>query len=134
MDIISGGSIASNNGKLFEQTCYNILSRYDLDIKKQYKYTTVYGNNGRLDFYIPKYDIAIECKYQSVAGSVIEKLPYTLLQLDNLKVKYPILLYGGAYLLANTNVISWCKSFIKTINIFKLEELETFLGTLINEK
>jgi len=46
---------------------------------KNVPYITIYGGNGRGEFVLTldgKKDIRIECRFQNVAGSVDEKLPY----------------------------------------------------------
>jgi hypothetical protein len=98
---------ANINGKQFEDKCFNILEELDIKILKQY--TTIFNRKGRLDYYLPELDIGIECKYQQVGGSVIEKLPYTLLNLNSLPFYKTILVFGGKYLETHHDFILWAK-------------------------
>ena len=93
------GSKANKNGQKLEHMVEAELCKYGIeslyyteeldnvsdDVKgflfKNVPYTTIYGSRGRGEFVLSLLnfpDIRIECRSQSVAGSVDEKLPYLL--------------------------------------------------------
>ena len=142
------GSTANKNGKKLEdlveaELCkYKIESLYyneELDhvadnvkglLFKNVPYTTVYGSRGRGEFVLSLLgfpDIRIECRSQTVAGSVDEKLPYLL---ENCKVFEEeiviVVLEGNGY---KTKAKEW---FIenahavrfKNINVMSFEEFK----------
>jgi hypothetical protein len=47
---------------------------------RNFPYKTIYGNDGRMEFYLSserlQFKGRIECRYQTVSGSVDEKFPY----------------------------------------------------------
>lgn len=75
MQSISQGRQANINGKALETNVSQLLTQLGCSFKEQVKFTNVYGSaRAKVDFMID--DLAIECKFQNVAGSVSEKMPY----------------------------------------------------------
>jgi hypothetical protein len=87
-------------------------------------FTTIYGHKGKTEFLLKseKYemDIRIECKWQQVAGSVDEKLPYLYLNaIEAMPEKEIIILIDGDGWKAGA--IQWLKESIegnKYTNVF----------------
>jgi site-specific DNA-adenine methylase len=90
---------------------------------------SIYGTNSYCDFilYHPeKYKdcLVVECKWQQSGGSVDEKYPYLIM---NIQMKYPhkaiLLLDGGGY---KKTAKAWIKSQIgnNLINVFDMTEFQ----------
>lgn len=102
-------------------------------------FTTVYGHKGKTEFLLlsKKYDlkIRIECKWQQVAGSVDEKLPYLYLNVIEAmpEESVMILIDGGGW---KAGAIQWLKDAVdkkkysgdtaKKIYVFNLMEFFTW--------
>lgn len=75
------GAKANLTGATFEQLVARILTENSIEYKTQVKYTNLYGSNRcKIDFVVD--EVYIECKFQNVSGSVDEKLPFCLLNLE----------------------------------------------------
>jgi hypothetical protein len=109
------------SGKGFEIFNYRSWERQPLKFSKEIvlenaPYTTSYGHNGNTEFLLisEKYDmrIRIECKWQQVAGSVDEKLPYLYLNAIEAmpEDKIIILIDGAGWKLG---AIKWLKEAVK---------------------
>lgn len=87
-------------------------------------FTTIYGHKGKTEFLLKSekygFDIRIECKWQQVAGSVDEKLPYLYLNaIESMPEKDIIILIDGDGWKAGA--IQWLKTAIegnKYTNVF----------------
>jgi hypothetical protein len=102
-------------------------------------FTTVYGHKGNTEFLLisKQYDlrIRIECKWQQVAGSVDEKLPYLYLNVVEAmpEESVMILIDGGGW---KAGAIQWLKDAVdkrkytansnKKIYVFNLTEFFTW--------
>jgi hypothetical protein len=79
-------------------------------------FTTIYNHKGNTEFLLisKKYDlrIRIECKWQQVAGSVDEKLPYLYLNIIEAMPENSIMILidGAGW---KTGVIQWLKDSVK---------------------
>ena len=79
-------------------------------------FTTIYNHKGNTEFLLisKKYDlrIRIECKWQQVAGSVDEKLPYLYLNtIEAMPENSIMILIDGA--VWKTGAIQWLKDSVK---------------------
>lgn len=131
MDIEQGGLIANRNGRILEmQVKQLLLSKKYLHanicrgtifcigentpwFKTQMKKMlgSIYNLPLRADFFVSHPDkwpkgLVIETKWQSSAGSVDEKYPYTVLSLKELPYPAVLMIAGGGY---RQNAINWCK-------------------------
>ena len=95
---MTSGYTAVMNGKAFENKIEDIIynktgyksilnsktKTLDNNLIRQYIFENIYGGSSRLDFRLNFKNITyyIECKFQRVNGSVDEKLPYTLLNIN----------------------------------------------------
>ena len=81
MKTITQGAKANLNGKTFELQCEELLANNGIDFETQVPYTNLYGSSRcRIDLVVNK--LHIECKFQNVSGSVDEKIPYCLHNLE----------------------------------------------------
>jgi len=142
MSVVTGGHTANLNGNGFENSVEGIIntktgyssivnskakSKTDVLIR-QYPYTTMYGHNGRLDYMLNHggKSYFIECKLQTVAGSVDEKLPYTLMNMnqhDGVKI---IVIDGDGW---KDGAVDWLYDASKTTDVLvmDLENFEKFI-------
>ncbi len=111
-------------------------------------FTTVYEHKGNTEFLLIskkyKLNIRIECKWQQVAGSVDEKLPYLYLNtIEAMPEKsIMILIDGGGW---KTGAIKWLKDAVqqkkytteenddKKIFVFSLTEFFTWANKTFNK-
>ncbi len=130
------GTKGNRTGNLLEQTVRTILVEKGFEIVKyrEWKsnhlflgnellienvpYTTIYNHNGKTEFLLKsqKYDFEarIECKWQQVAGSVDEKLPYLYLNcIESMPEKDILLLIDGDGW--KTGSIEWLKNAVKNL-------------------
>ena len=78
---ITQGAKANLTGKTFELQCEKLLKDRGIEYEKQVPYTNLYGSNRcRIDLVVD--GLHIECKFQNVSGSVDEKLPFCLHNLE----------------------------------------------------
>lgn len=153
------GTKGNRTGNLLEQTVRTILVEKGFEIVtyREWKsnhlflgnellienvpYTTIYNHNGKTEFLLKsqKYDFEarIECKWQQVAGSVDEKLPYLYLNcIESMPEKDIVLLIDGDGW--KTGSIEWLKNAVKNsryttdasknkhIRVFSLAEFMTW--------
>lgn len=128
------GTLANDSGNILEQTVKTIFSAkgfakalYREWNKNPQKYgdelllmnvpfTTIYQHGGNTEFRLIsqryKMDIRIECKWQQVAGSVDEKLPYLYLNcIEAMPEKHIIIIIDGDGW--EKGAITWLKNAIK---------------------
>lgn len=150
------GNITGNQLEVALQTVLNgkgfVIAQYSDWLKNPAKYgdelllknvpfKTIYKHKGKTEFLLlsPKYNfnMRIECKWQQVAGSVDEKLPYLYLNtIEAMPEKeIMILIDGGGW---KEGAIEWLKSAVKdkkytteknddkSIKIFSLTEFFTW--------
>ncbi|MFM6944984.1 MAG: PD-(D/E)XK nuclease superfamily protein [Bacteroidota bacterium] len=107
----------TSSGQVFENKVLNALKSQGFCLSGEHErfasnkiiitnkpYTTIYGHQGKTEFYLQEgnREIRIECKYQDVAGSKIEALPYLYLNsVESFPEKEIILLFGGNFFEAN---------------------------------
>ncbi len=111
-------------------------------------FTTVYEHKGNTEFLLisQKYDlkIRIECKWQQVAGSVDEKLPYLYLNtIEAMPENSVMILIDGAG--CKAGAIKWLKDAVKqkkytteetenkNIMVFNLTEFFTWANNTFNK-
>jgi hypothetical protein len=109
------------SGKGFEIFNYRSWEKQPLKFSKEVllknaPYTTSYGHNGNTEFLLlsEKYNmrIRIECKWQQVAGSVDEKLPYLYLNaIETMPEDVIIILIDGAGW--KQGALKWLKEAVK---------------------
>ena len=94
MTKLTQGAKANYNGKAFELECELLLEGNGIEFETQVPYTNLYGSNRcKIDIVVDK--LHIECKYQAGSGSVDEKLPFCLHNLEQFGGGLVIL--GGAH-------------------------------------
>ena len=94
MEKLTQGAKANLNGKTFELQCEKLFEDNGYDFETQVPYTNLYGSNRcKIDIVIDT--LHIECKYQGGSGSVDEKLPFCLHNLEQFGGGLVIL--GGAH-------------------------------------
>ena len=130
---ISQGARANISGKELENLVEDLLTEQEIDYKAQKPFEGVYMKTCKMDFYINgPTRIAIECKAQKVAGSVDEKIPYVMLNLDKIDADMGILVMEGAHFEAKPHIKAWAKSFChdhdrKVLKVMSLDEFEEWL-------
>lgn len=146
-----GGKTANRTGKALEEFITHNLKEngYTAVDKKNWKtaryldqpiYTrqlylckSIYGTNVYGDFVIfhpNKYPhcLIIESKWQQVAGSVDEKLPFLV---QNIKTRFPadtiVIIDGGGF---KTGAINWVKSQIegRLIDVFSMADFQKWVN------
>lgn len=127
---MSQGGNANVNGANLERRVELVLDEYDVDYVKQHKYTSIYGHNAKMDFYIQARDLAIECKNQEGSGSVAEKIPYVLEAFEQHPAKNGLLILGGRYWATKPGIKAWAKQRAKRSNknivVLYEDELEDY--------
>jgi len=113
---MSQGGNANINGARLEKRIEALLANSNLDFVKQHKYTSIYGHNAKMDFYVCSLDLAIECKNQEGAGSVAEKIPYVMEAFDQHPAKNGILIFGGQYWYTKPGIKAWAEQKAKQMN------------------
>lgn len=75
------GAKAMLNGSVFEAECESLLEEHGIEFESQVPYTNIYGSNrSKMDIVVG--DLYIECKFQEVGGSVDEKIPFVMENLE----------------------------------------------------
>lgn len=122
--IMSQGGNANISGDRLEKRVESLLSPYTYI--RQHKYTSIYGHNAKMDFYVVDLDLAIECKNQDVNGSVAEKIPFVLESFEMHNAKNCLLVLGGRYWPTRPGIKSWVtnKSLSSSKNILAVYEDE----------
>jgi hypothetical protein len=111
-NVLTGKGFVFVNYKAWEKNKENFGEELILE---NAPFTTVYGHKGKTEFLLlsKKYDlkIRIECKWQQVAGSVDEKLPYLYLNVIEAmpEESVMILIDGGGW---KTGAIQWLKDAV----------------------
>jgi len=153
------GAKGNKTGNLLEGTVRNILVEKGFEIVKHkdwlknnlflgkelliqnVPYTTIYNHKGKTEFLLKSeaynFEARIECKWQQVAGSVDEKLPYLYLNcIEAMPEKNIIILIDGEGWKAGS--IQWLKDAAKNapyptstaksknIQVFSLTEFMTW--------
>ena len=144
MDTIEqGGLVANRNGRILELQIRQLLiskkykhlnrdSGVDILSSKWFKtqvqkgIKSIYDLPLRVDFFILNKNkwpegLVIETKWQSSAGSVDEKYPYTVLSLKNLGYSSVLMIAGGGY---RQKAINWCLEQ-QTDHFIVLESLDS---------
>lgn len=128
INTLSPGAQANKNGKQLEASVEAILDAYNFDYTPQAPYQNIYGSNrARIDFCID--DLAIECKFQEVSGSVSEKMPYVVANLQS-GFKRGLLVLDGAYFRKNEGLQGWLTKTAEGTDDFDwcfIEELSDWL-------
>lgn len=103
----SQGTVSNINGKLIESRAFAISKRYFPDSKQQVVVgKTIYGENRRVDIQATP-NLHIECKFQSVRGSIDEKLPFLVETIKCHKATCVIVIEGAGW---KPGAIAWLKS------------------------
>ena len=125
------GTKANVNGSRLENRIEQKLSNLSIKYIKQHKYDSIYNHQGKMDFYLPDIDTAVEAKNQEVSGSVAEKIPYVMFSFEKHPAVHSLLVLGGNYWKTSPGIINWAKNYAnsssKHINIIFEEELEEWL-------
>jgi DpnII restriction endonuclease len=154
----------TSSGNLLEQTVKTICKQKGFEIAKYNEwnknpekfgsellltdvpYDTIYKHAGKTEFLLKsakhKLEIRIECKWQQVAGSVDEKLPYLYLNsIEAMPEKHIVVVTGGKGW--KTGAIPWLKEAAanrkyttssnsdKIIEILSLEEFMTWANNIL---
>jgi|TARA_B110000483_G_C18078739_1_gene497206 hypothetical protein len=94
MKTITQGAKANLTGKTFELQCEALLEANGIEFETQVPYTNLYGSSRcKIDIVVNK--LHIECKYQEGSGSVDEKIPFCLYNLE--QFGGGLLILGGAH-------------------------------------
>lgn len=125
----SSGGRANSAGRSAEHLIYCFLEHRGYNVQSQYLAgTNIYGGRLYIDVFctgIRQFPdgLAVESKWQSTGGSVDEKLPYLI---ANIQEQYPcpavIVVAGGG---TRPGAILWAKTKVdgqKLINVLSLEE------------
>jgi hypothetical protein len=135
---MSQGGNANINGARLEKRVEYLLDIARIIYNKQHKYTSIYGHNAQMDFYIPALDLAIECKNQEGAGSVAEKIPYVMEAFLQHPAKNGLLIFGGSYWATKPGIKAWAESRAKqsgkNIQIIYEQDLESWLEQTSSRK
>lgn len=140
-------------GKGFELVKYRVWDKNKEKYGKELllenvPFTTIYDHHGNTEFLLvsEKYDlkIRIECKWQQVAGSVDEKLPYLYLNtIEAMPEKSIMILIDGSGW--KSGAIKWLKDAVKEkkytteenkdkeILVFNLTDFFTWANTTFNK-
>jgi hypothetical protein len=112
-NVLTGKGFAFVNYKIWDKSKESFGEELILE---NAPFTTVYGHRGKTEFLLisKKYDlkIRIECKWQQVAGSVDEKLPYLYLNVIEAmpEESVMILIDGGGW---KAGAIQWLKDAVE---------------------
>ena len=125
------GAKANYTGKQFENLIAQQLDNLDIRYVEQHPFTSIYTHTAKMDFYIADRDLAIEAKFQGVGGTVDQKIPYVMHDLESHPAERGLLILGGAHFKKRTSIYDWAKQFAaksdKQIDVIFLEELEDYL-------
>lgn len=131
------GGLAVKSGKLLENAIEDILKQSDVEYVTQKPFESVYGKTSRMDFYVTLSDgtrIAIESKNQNVSGTVDEKIPYVMLNLQKFDADVGILVMDGTHFETVPQIKNWAKQFAhdfttrtKLLKAMSLEEFKEWI-------
>lgn len=135
MSDLSQGARANLSGKQLEHEVESILEAQELDYRTQKPFQGVYAKTCKMDFYVDSpLRIAIECKAQNVAGSVDEKIPYVMLNLEAIDADVAILVMEGEHFDNKPQIMTWAKSYAhdrttskKLLKVFNLEQFKEWI-------
>ncbi len=135
------GALAVISGQKLETIVENTLLKYfpKHEIKARAKFTNIYNKNGKMDFAVERSGIVIECKRQKVCGTVDQKIPFVLANLEKVKANLGILMLDGDWYRQQTGLVEWAKNkalALRPLNIQILfpEELDTVLNEFCQTK
>lgn len=137
---MNSGQTAIKNGKDFEnkvETIINNITGYNSVVNskatskkdcliRQYPFTSIYESNGRVDFRLDfsRKTYYIECKFQRVKGSVDEKLPYTLMNVQQHSGIKIIVIDGEGW---RPGALKWLRDNKDEVLVFSLKEFEEYM-------
>jgi hypothetical protein len=135
----SSGSFANKTGKKAERIVSCILTDNHYQFKRHYALCkSIYGHDLQVDFYLQNVQgfpngLVIEVKWQDIAGSVDEKFPYLVL---NIEQRFPcpaiIVIEGGGY---KRGSLIWLKKQVgnKLLAVMNLAEFTTYINRKLGE-
>jgi len=135
--MVSQGAKANIAGQKLENIIEQIFINKDIKYNKQVKFTGIYGNaksKNRMDFCITLNNktYGVECKSQSVAGSVDEKIPYVMLNGLAFDSDAFIFVIDGAHFEKKKEIkegaINFAKKQSKEIYVLNRKEFEEFVA------
>lgn len=128
------GKLANKSGAVLESLVEVALMNHDIKYLKQVPFTGIYGNKCKMDFTFLLNGItySIECKRQMVAGSVDEKIPYTLMNGINAPSDVFILILDGDHFEKKKGIRAWAEKYSryqtdKVVFVMDFEEFERFI-------
>lgn len=120
----------------------NIFSFKQIDnfLFEDYPFETVYGTKGRSEFLLraPQFmdDTRIECKWQQVGGTVDEKYPYLLLNMEKCPENDIIIIYGGGGY--REEAIGWMQTqaekMSKNVRIYSTDDALVWINKITRRK
>lgn len=120
------GARANRTGKVAEDVIGAVLSAHGVEFVRQQPIgNSIYCHPLRADFYLPREELIIECKWQEVGGSADEKLPYLV---ENIRHCYPyptILVLGGKGW--KPGAIEWVKQQVDNTSLVNVLSVEEFM-------
>ena len=132
MSVRNGGQSANRSGRTAEQLIESVLQSRGFEYTRQYAIGHgIYGKMMKADFYIPPVaglplGLAIESKWQDVAGSADEKLPYLV---ANIRYCYPcpviIVIDGGG---VRSGAIQWLRTQIDGVHVMAMYTITEFVS------
>ena len=125
------GAKANLAGKSFETVVKELLDDENIDYIREQNFNSIYNHKARMDFYLTDLDLAIEAKHQNVAGSVDEKIPYVMHNLEAHPATRGLLVLNGDHWDKKPGIYHWAKQFAerssKQIDIIFYHELRGYL-------
>ena len=125
------GKKANLEGKKFETVIKEFLDDEGIAYVKEQPFTSIYNHKARMDFYLTDFDLAIEAKHQNVAGTVDEKIPYVMHNLESHPASRGVLVLNGDHWDTKPGIYHWAKQFAeassKQIDIIFYHELRGYL-------
>jgi hypothetical protein len=98
---ISAGAKANKNGQELEKEVEVCLQSLGLSYVKQKKFKDIYDKNAKMDFFVNDLDLAIECKYQRVAGTSDQKMPFVVQNIEIFPSSSGLLIVSGKHFREN---------------------------------
>jgi hypothetical protein len=132
MSARNGGQSANRSGHTAEQLIASVLQSRGFVYTRQYPVGHgIYGKMIRADFYIPPVaglpdGLAIESKWQDVAGSADEKFPYLV---ANIRYCYPcptiIVIDGGG---VRSGATHWLRTQVDGVHLMAVHTIAEFVS------
>lgn len=123
---ISQGTRANRTGNAAEEVIAAVLNINGIEyIRQRPVGMSIYGHPLRADYYLPTEELIIESKWQEVAGSADEKLPYLV---TNIRECYPyptVLVIGGTGWKAGA--LAWVRKQTDEYRLVKVLSIEDFM-------